>query len=80
VALCISAVVLNWVTTGDHLIKTIFIDTYWPVAGVDLSLLACAFVSGWAAFKLAWRERGAQLAVKKIEKQSGSETGEVAHA
>ncbi len=40
--LCICAVIANWVTTGDHLIKTMFTDNYWPVAGVDLSLLATA--------------------------------------
>jgi len=71
VVLSISAVLLNWATTGDHLIKTIFTDTYWPVAGVDLSLMACALVSGWAALKLARRERGVQ---------SHSGFGEVAHA
>ncbi|WP_341710082.1 PepSY-associated TM helix domain-containing protein [Limnobacter sp.] len=80
VVLSISAVLLNWATTGDHLIKTMFTDTYWPVAGVDLSLMACALVSGWAALKLARRERGADVPVGKTEKQSGSDTGEVAHA
>ncbi|HEX4916395.1 MAG TPA: PepSY-associated TM helix domain-containing protein [Limnobacter sp.] len=58
--LCVLAVVLNWVTTGDHLIKTMLTQPYWPVAGVDLSLLACAGISAWAALKLARRaQRGA---------------------
>lgn len=50
--LSLSAVVLNWITTGDHLIKTIFTDTYWAVAGVDLSLIATAVVAFCAAARL----------------------------
>jgi uncharacterized iron-regulated membrane protein len=80
VVLCVSAVLLNWATTGDHLIKTIFTDTYWPVAGVDLSLLACAVVSGWAALKLARRQRGVGVLPPKPEKQFESEAGGVVHA
>ena len=38
--LAIAAVALNWMSTGDHLVKTLFTDTYLAVAGVDLSLLA----------------------------------------
>ncbi len=48
----LSAVGLNWVTTGDHLIKTIFTDTYWAVAGVDLSLMGTALIAFFAANKL----------------------------
>ncbi|OZI33944.1 peptidase [Bordetella genomosp. 10] len=58
VALSVAAVVLNWVTTGDHLIKTMFTEPYWQVAGVDLSLLAAAALAVRAARKLALRERG----------------------
>ncbi len=50
--LAIAAVLLNWVTTGDHLIKTVFTDTYWAVAGVDLSLLGCALIAFWVGRKL----------------------------
>jgi len=57
--LALAAVALNWITTGDHLIRTVFVDAYWPVAGVDLSLLACAAIAAWAARRLAWHERGA---------------------
>lgn len=46
------AVGLNWVTTGDHLIKTVFTDTYWAVAGVDLSLIVTALIAFFAAAKL----------------------------
>lgn len=49
-AVATSAVVLNWVTTGDHLGKTLF--QYWPVAGLDLSLLISAAVAVLAAVKL----------------------------
>jgi hypothetical protein len=57
--LAVVAVLMNWTTTGDHLVKTIFIETYWPVAGVDLSLLAAAALSVVAARRLAQRERSA---------------------
>jgi len=39
------AVIANWISTGDHLIKTIFTDPYWAVAGVDLSLLAGSLIA-----------------------------------
>lgn len=51
--LAVAAVLLNWVSTGDHLLKTLLTDTYWPVAGVDLSLLVSAAVAVCAARKLA---------------------------
>lgn len=55
--LAVAAVILNWVSTGDHLVKTVFTDTYWPVAGVDLSLLAAAALSVATARKLKLREQ-----------------------
>jgi len=51
-ALAPAAVLANWVSTGDHLAKTLAVS-YWPVAGVDLCLLACAAVAAWAALKLS---------------------------
>ncbi len=60
-ALAVSAVALNWVTTGDHLIKTLS-DGYWPVAGVDLSLLVTAGLAVCAALKLRARGRAATAA------------------
>ena len=54
--LAVAAVGLNWVTTGDHLIKTLLTDPYWPVATVDLSLLVTAGVALWAARRLMARE------------------------
>jgi hypothetical protein len=50
--LAVAAVIANWITTGDHLIKTVFTDTYWPVAGVDLSLIVTALIAYYAAAKL----------------------------
>jgi uncharacterized iron-regulated membrane protein len=54
--LAITAVLLNWISTGDHLVKTLFTQTYLAVAGVDLSLLATAGLSFVALRKLKQRE------------------------
>lgn len=51
-ALAIAAVLLNAMTTGDHLARTLSAG-YWPVAGVDLMLLASAGVAGLAARRLS---------------------------
>ncbi|KQQ32915.1 peptidase [Duganella sp. Leaf126] len=51
----VAAPVLNWVTTGDHLLRTIG-DGYWPVAGVDLFMLAGAALAAWAARQLQLRQ------------------------
>ncbi len=58
VLLAVSAVLFNWIGTGDHLVKTLN-DGYWPVAGVDLFLLACALVAACAA-KILRRREGLQ--------------------
>jgi hypothetical protein len=49
--LAVGAVALNWITTGDHLLKTLTAG-YWPVAGVDLFLLFGATVAAMTARKL----------------------------
>jgi len=51
-ALALLAPVLNGVTTGDHLLKTL-LEGYWPVAGMDLILLTGAGVAIYAARKLS---------------------------
>lgn len=59
--LAVMAVLLNWVTTGDHLLQTVGLTgagAYWPVAGVDLSLLTAASVAVLAARKMRSRELG----------------------
>ncbi|MBT3066238.1 PepSY domain-containing protein [Rhodoferax sp. U11-2br] len=55
--LALAAVVLNWLSTGDHLFKTMVGEPYWAVAGVDLSLLASAGIAVWVARKLAQRDQ-----------------------
>lgn len=52
--LAVVAVLLNWATTGDHLLRTLSAG-YWPVAGVDLFMLAGAVVALFAARKLKQR-------------------------
>ena len=50
----VAAPVLNWITTGDHLLRTIG-NGYWPVAGVDLFMLTGAALALLAARKLQLR-------------------------
>jgi uncharacterized iron-regulated membrane protein len=54
--MAVAAVLLNWITTGDHLGKTL-VDGYWPVAGVDLFLLVGAVI---AALTARWLKRRVQ--------------------
>ncbi len=58
-ALALGAAVLNWLTTGDHLLRTVS-SGYWPVAGVDLALLVSAAGALAAARRLSRHERGAR--------------------
>jgi hypothetical protein len=60
--LAVTAPILNWITTGDHLVRTIG-NGYWPVAGVDLFMLASAVLAFMAARKLG--QRAAQPATVK---------------
>lgn len=53
-AMAITAVLLNWITTGDHLVQTIS-KAYWPVAGVDLFMMASAGVAVITANNLRCR-------------------------
>jgi len=73
--LAISAVLLNWITTGDHLVGTVFTDTYWPVAGVDLSLLASAALAVVAARSLARRERCAEEVGARVQASDETDDG-----
>ena len=56
-ALAVAAVLLNWVTTGDHLARTVS-RGYWPVAGFDLVLLGVAALALIATSRLRQREAG----------------------
>jgi hypothetical protein len=51
---------MNWITTGDHLLRTIG-NGYWPVAGIDLTLLASAALAIVAASRLRRRARSARI-------------------
>lgn len=57
--MALTAVGLNWITTGDHLLNTLVRDRYWPVAGFDLALLVCAAIAVYAGLTLRRRERAA---------------------
>lgn len=71
-ALALAAPVLNWATTGDHLVKTLS-TPYWPIAGVDLSLLVSAAAAVWAARRLAIAEQSDGTATKKQRAQIDDE-------
>jgi uncharacterized iron-regulated membrane protein len=69
--LAVTAVLTNWRTTGDHLLRTIS-NGYWPVAGVDLVLL------GTAALALLAAQKTRQPAID-VE-PTKTKQGEMAHA
>lgn len=49
--LCILAPILNWVTTGDHLLRTI-LTGQWALAGMDMMLFGAAALSVYGALRL----------------------------
>jgi uncharacterized iron-regulated membrane protein len=55
----IAAVLLNWITTGDHLIRSVSHRYLWPIAGMDLLVLTGAAVSVLVARKLELRASAA---------------------
>ncbi len=69
--MAVVAVLLNWITTGDHLLNTLGAG-YWPVAGVDLFLLTGAVI---AALTARWLKRRSQS-----ESAVQQNSVEVAHA
>ncbi len=54
--LAAGAAVANWITTGDHILKTVG-DGYWPIAGVDAVLLMTAGVAAYTALRLRSRHQ-----------------------
>ena len=50
-----TAVALNWVTTGDHLLRSLADRSLWAVGGMDLMLLAGAATAAAAALGLQRR-------------------------
>ena len=64
--LAYAAVLLNWTSTGDHLLKTLA-EPDWPVAGVDLALLATGTLAMVAARALRRRERAGHGAAQHAQ-------------
>ena len=65
----IVAPVLNWITTGDHLLRTVGAG-YWPVAGADLFMLAGAGLAFLAARRLL-RRAEMPAAAKPVAMEAG---------
>ena len=72
--LCFIAPILNWVTTGDHLLRTIATGQ-WALVCVDLMLFTCAAVAAYAAIRLQanWRhevEKEVQRAARSANRDA----------
>jgi len=72
--LAVAAVLLNWISTGDHLYQTLLVARYWPVAGMDLSLLAAALLGMLAARRLASHERAGASPIVRAQTVVGPVT------
>jgi hypothetical protein len=57
-ALAVLAVLLNAVTTGDHLVRSLLHPHLWAIAGMDLMLLLGAMAAVYAARRLTDRPAG----------------------
>ena len=55
------AVLLNWITTGDHLLRSLAEPPLWGVGGMDVLLLGVAAMAAWAALALGRRARATSL-------------------
>lgn len=53
--LAVITALLNWITTGDHLIRSLAHRHLWPIAGMDLMLIAGASAAALAAYKFERR-------------------------
>jgi len=73
-ALAPAAVILNWVTTGDHLLKTLA-EGYWPVAGLDLALLAVGSIAAGAAVRLRRGERAVAAPAASLDEAAAAGAG-----
>jgi hypothetical protein len=51
--LATTAVLLNWITTGDHLLRSLSLRHLWPVAGMDILLMASAVVATAIALRVS---------------------------
>jgi uncharacterized iron-regulated membrane protein len=74
--LAAAAVILNWVTTGDHLFSTIE-RGYWPVAAIDVVLSITSLIAAMSASRLQRRVRAAERELSEsqsLESASDAET------
>lgn len=62
----VAAVALNWITTGDHLVRSFAHRHLWPIAGMDLLLLAGAAIAALTARKLQHRAAGASAGAANV--------------
>ncbi|HUG23976.1 PepSY-associated TM helix domain-containing protein [Piscinibacter sp.] len=76
--LAVLAVLLNWATTGDHLLKTVG-QGFWPVAGLDLALLGSAGLAVIVALKLRRREQGAAQEADRVSLPGATVSGKMVH-
>lgn len=65
-AFAVAAVALNWITTGDHLVRSLAHRHLWPIAGMDLLLLAGAAIAALTARKLQRRAAGASAGAANV--------------
>lgn len=65
-AFAVAAVVLNWITTGDHLVRSLAHRHLWPIAGMDLMLLMAAVIAALTARKLQRRAAGASASAANV--------------
>jgi uncharacterized iron-regulated membrane protein len=77
-ALALLAVLSNWITTGDHLIRTVG-RSYWPVAGFDLALLVIASLAAFAAARLGRSEAPGSAGGADPDSEEIDSTAEAAH-
>ncbi|KXV59574.1 hypothetical protein AD948_08270 [Acetobacter senegalensis] len=59
-----AAAVLNWITTGDHPLRTFFVRYLWPVGGMDALLLVGAALSFLTALYLSRRVRHRAVVIR----------------
>jgi uncharacterized iron-regulated membrane protein len=60
-ALALAAVLLNWITTGDHLLRSLSYRHLWPIAGMDILLLVGAALATVAALRLTRLSRAPRV-------------------
>lgn len=69
-ALALTAVVLNWITTGDHPLHTLFHRYLWPVAGMDGVLLAGGALALLTAVKLSRRMQNGAVGSRPVASET----------